>query len=136
MWKLWEDCGDLALYSALAGEGEIICTPERKLDFETICFQLQKRIIRGKKDNIVIITERIYDLSLLQRYIEEKLHIKVRTVSLGFIQRGGYPSAFDRILANKLGAEAVKLLIHGQSGQAVGIRESKMIRKSLKKLAK
>ncbi|WNS78100.1 6-phosphofructokinase [Domibacillus sp. DTU_2020_1001157_1_SI_ALB_TIR_016] len=124
-------CGDLALYSALAGEGEIISTPERKLDFETICRQLQERISSGKKDNVVIITERMYDLPSLQQYIEEKLQIEVRTMILGFIQRGGDPSAFDRVLANKLGVKAVELLIQGQSGQAVGMKENKIICKDI-----
>ncbi|MCM3790238.1 6-phosphofructokinase [Domibacillus indicus] len=124
-------CGDLALYSALAGEGEIISTPERKLDFETICHQLQERISNGKKDNVVIITERMYDLPSLQQYIEEKLQIEVRTMILGFIQRGGDPSAFDRVLANKLGVKAVELLIQGHSGQAVGMKENKIICKDL-----
>src|SRR3954467_11360143 len=55
-------CGDLAIQSALAGGGEIISTPERKLDFDTICSKLSSRISSGKKDNLVIITERMYDL--------------------------------------------------------------------------
>lgn len=120
-------CGDLALQSALAGGGEIISTPERKLDFDTICTKLQSRIHNGKKDNLVIITERMYDLQELQRYIEEKLRINVRTTVLGFIQRGGTPSAFDRVLASKMGVTAVNLLINGYSGHTVGIKENKII---------
>lgn len=125
-------CGDLALYSALAGGGEIISTPERKLDFETICSELRLRIKNGKNDNLVIITERMYDLPALQKYIEEKLNIGVRTTVLGFIQRGGHPSAFDRVLASKMGVTAVKLLTEGYSGRAVGIKENKIINVELK----
>lgn len=127
-------CGDLALYSALAGEGEIISTPERKLDVEEICVKLKARISSGKKDNIVIITERMYDIEELQQYVENKLQISVRTMVLGFVQRGGDPSAFDRVLANKLGVKAVELLMNGQSGQAVGIKENKIICKELEKI--
>lgn len=120
-------CGDLALYSALAGGGEIISTPERKLDFETICIKLSKNISRGKTDNVIIITERMYGIEDLKKYIEEKLQISIRTTVLGFVQRGGVPSALDRVLANKMGAKAVELLIKGVSGRAVGIRNNEII---------
>lgn len=120
-------CGDLALYSALAGGGEIISTPEKKLDFETICSKLNSRISSGKKDSIVIITERMYDLGELQNYIEEKLNISIRTTVLGFIQRGGKPSAFDRVLASKMGMTAVDLLINGHSGRAIALKNNKII---------
>lgn len=120
-------CGDLALYSALAGGGEIISTPEKKLDFDTICSQLNSRISSGKKDSIVIITERMYELDELQNYVEEKLNISIRTTALGFVQRGGKPSAFDRVLASKMGMAAVQLLINGHSGRAIGIKNNKII---------
>ena len=124
-------CGDLALYSALAGGGEIISTPERKLDFDTICSKLYSRISNGKHDNLIIVTERMYDLQQLQQYIEEKLNLSVRTTALGFIQRGGHPSAFDRVLASKLGVTAVELLVNGYSGRAVGMKENKVIHEEL-----
>ncbi len=120
-------CGDLALYSALAGGGEIISTPEKKLDFDTICSKLSLRMNSGKNDNIIIITERMYDLQDLQRYIEEKLKTSVRTTILGFIQRGGNPSGFDRVLASKMGIKAVDLLNNGYSGLAVGVKNNKII---------
>lgn len=120
-------CGDLALYSALAGGGEIISTPEQKLSKDDICTQLSERINKGKKDNLVIITERMYDLSDLQTHIEDTLNIDVRLTVLGFIQRGGTPSAFDRILANKMGVKAVELILNGISGRAIGIRDNKII---------
>lgn len=120
-------CGDLALYSALAGGGDIISTSERKLDFDTICDKLSKNINKGKSDNLIIITERIYDIQELQKYIEKKLNISIRNTVLGFIQRGGNPSAFDRILASKMGAKAVKLLIEGCTGRVVGIRNNEIM---------
>lgn len=120
-------CGDIALYSALAGGGEIISTPERTLDYETICSKLQARLKDGKHDNLIIITERMYDLPDLQRYIEETLHIGVRTTVLGFIQRGGNPSGFDRVLASKMGVHAVELLLNNQSNLAVGVKGDRII---------
>lgn len=120
-------CGDLALYSALAGGGEIISTPERKLDFNTICNKLSKNISKGKNDNVIIITERMYDIEELQKYIEKRLKISIRNTVLGFIQRGGNPSAFDRVLASKMGVKAVELLMKGFAGRAVGIKDNKII---------
>ncbi|MCH5138645.1 6-phosphofructokinase [Clostridiaceae bacterium UIB06] len=120
-------CGDLALYSALAGGGDIISIPEKRLEFDTICSKLKLRMSTGKNDNIVIITERMYDLQELKKYIEVKLGVDVRTTVLGFIQRGGNPSAFDRVLASKMGVAAVNLLINGYSGRAVGIKKNEMI---------
>ncbi|MDR4949670.1 6-phosphofructokinase [Neobacillus cucumis] len=124
-------CGDLALYSALAGGGEIVSTPEKPLDLYAICSRLHQRISSGKNDNLVIVTERMYDLQDMQEYIEKKLNISVRTTSLGFIQRGGNASAFDRVLASKMGVQAVELLMNGHSGLAVGMKENKMIHKEL-----
>jgi 6-phosphofructokinase 1 len=121
------NCGCLALFSALAGGGEIISTPERKLDVDTICTELSTRISTGKRDNLIIVTERLYDIGKLQKAIEEKLNIGVRASVLGILQRGGNPSAFDRILASKMGIAAVELLMDGQSGKAIGIKENKII---------
>ncbi|SDC10388.1 6-phosphofructokinase 1 [Terribacillus halophilus] len=124
-------CGDLALFTAVAGEGDIISTPEHKLSFEQICEKLQQKITKGRNDNIIVVTERMYDLDELQQHIEEQMQIEVRTTVLGFIQRGGEPSAFDRILANKMGVQAVKMLMEGQSGFAIGIKANQLIAKDL-----
>lgn len=97
------NCGCLALYSALAGGGEMISTPERKLDVDTICSELSTRINNGKRDNLIIITEGLYDIEKLQKSIEEKLNIGVRSSILGILQRGGNPSAFDRITSKQNG---------------------------------
>ncbi|MCM3117578.1 6-phosphofructokinase [Neobacillus sp. MER 74] len=125
-------CGDLALYSALAGGGEIISTPEEPLDLYSICSKLRLRMSNGRNDNLVIVTERMYDLQDMQHYIEKKLNISVRTTSLGFIQRGGNASAFDRVLASNMGVKAVELLMNGYSGLAVGMKENKIIHKELR----
>lgn len=120
-------CGDLALYSAMAGGGDIISTPEKKLSFEEIAAKLKKNIEKGKQDSIIIITERMYDIEELQKYLEETLNIGVRNTVLGFIQRGGNPSAFDRVLASRMGIHAVELLRNNESGKAVGIQDNNMI---------
>ncbi|MGL4403219.1 MAG: ATP-dependent 6-phosphofructokinase [Fusobacteriaceae bacterium] len=120
-------CGDLALHSALSGAGEIISTPERRLTSEEIALKLQRNIAEGKSDNIVIITENMYNMDELKDYIEKKLEIGIRKTSLGFIQRGGKPSAFDRSLAGKMSIRAVELLKNSISGRAIGMRDYKII---------
>lgn len=120
-------CGDLALYSAIAGGGDIISTPERKLSLEEMALKLKRNMDKGKKDSIIIITERMYDIEKVQCYLEERLNTGVRNTVLGFIQRGGNPSSLDRMLAGRMGAHAVQLLKEGVSGKAVGIRDNKMI---------
>ncbi|WP_339226616.1 ATP-dependent 6-phosphofructokinase [Oceanobacillus sp. FSL K6-2867] len=122
-----KNCGDLALFSALAGGGEIISTPERKLNLDKICSTLDMRINNGKRDNIVVITEGLYDIQELQKDIQEKLNISVRTSTLGFLQWGGNPSAFDRILASRMGIAAIELIMNEQTGKAVGIKENRII---------
>ena len=128
-------CGDLALFSALAGGGEIISTPERKLDLNTICSTLATRINDGKRNNMIIVTEELHDIQQLQKGIEEKLNISVRTSTLGFLQRGGNPSAFDRVLASRMGIAAIELLMNEQTGKAVGIKENKIIHVDFDKLS-
>lgn len=120
-------CGDLALFSAIAGAGEIISTPERKLSAEEIKAKLAANIVKGKDDNIVIITERMYDVEELKCYIEDNLDIGIRTTVLGFIQRGGKPTALDRLLAGKMSIRAVELIKAGKSGRAIGIRDNHII---------
>ncbi|QGU94777.1 6-phosphofructokinase [Clostridium bovifaecis] len=120
-------CGDLALYSALAGGGEIISTPEKKLNFGDICAKLSENISKGKNDNVIIITERMYDIEELQKHLEKKLEISIRSTVLGFVQRGGNPSGFDRVLASKMGVRAVQLLMEGSTRRFIGIRNNRII---------
>lgn len=120
-------CGDLALFSAIAGAGEIISTPEKKLNFEEITRKLKNNIDKGKNDNIIIITEKMFNIEDLKNYIENNLKIGMRTTVLGFIQRGGKPSGFDRLLAGKMSIKAIELLKNGKSGRAIGIRDNKII---------
>ncbi|MPW24541.1 6-phosphofructokinase [Alkalibaculum sp. M08DMB] len=120
-------CGDLALYAGLAGGGEIIATPEKKLSYDIICKRLKENVDKGKKDNVIIITEKMYDIEDLKEYIEVNLRISLRSTVLGFVQRGGNPSGFDRVLATKMGVRAVELLRDGIDRRFVGIKENKII---------
>lgn len=119
--------GDIALYSGLAGGAEGIIVPEIEFKFENICKLLIERKNRGKLHSIIILAEGIGDSKQLEQQIMENVDIDVRTTILGYTQRGGNPTAFDRILASRLGARAVELLTEGKKGKVVGIKDNKII---------
>lgn len=119
--------GDIALYSGLAGGAEGILVPEMDFKFENICKLLIERKNKGKLHSIIILAEGVGDAKQLEQHIMKDADIEVRTTVLGYIQRGGNPTAFDRILAGRLGARAVELLLEGKKGRAVGIKGNQIV---------
>lgn len=117
------DCGDIALYAGLAGGAESILVPEEEINIDEICERLIYGRNRGKHHSIILLSEGAnISPHELAKEIESKTGIECRITVLGHIQRGGSPSASDRILACKLGARAVDLLMEGKAGRAVGIK--------------
>ncbi len=114
--------GYIALKSALAGGAEQVLIPEIKFDIHEICHEITEGYIRGKASWIIVVAEGAIKGADLARQITEITDLETRVVVLGHIQRGGSPTAEDRILGNRLGAAAVELLIKGVSGVAVGIK--------------
>ena len=119
--------GDIALYSGLAGGAEGIIVPEVDFKLENICKLLVERKNKGKLHSIIILAEGVGDGKELEKQIMDNVGIEVRATILGYIQRGGNTTAFDRILASRLGARAVELLHDGKSGRVVGIKDNKII---------
>lgn len=113
--------GRIALYSGIAGGAENILVPEIPFDLDELCQKLLLAKNRGKKSNIIIAAEGAGDTHLMCKDIEKKTGIETRLTVLGHIQRGGSPSATDRILASRMGAQAVKLLLGGAKNRAVGV---------------
>ena len=121
------NCGDIALYSGLAGGAEEIMLPEVPYDIDSICKKIIMSANRGKNQSIIVKAEGAGDPLEICNLITEKTGMDVRTTILGHIQRGGSPSAFDRILATELGSAAVQALADNQRGKVVGIRDNKII---------
>lgn len=121
------NCGDIALYSGIAGGAESIVIPEVELDIDAIIKKIQNGRKRGKKHHIIVAAEGALDAYELARIIEEKGAIETRVTVLGYVQRGGVPTVQDRILASDFGYEAVNLLLSGKSGLALGYRSGKII---------
>ncbi|AJQ28669.1 6-phosphofructokinase [Pelosinus fermentans] len=120
-------CGDIALYAGLAGGAESILVPEEKYEVTKICEKMLQGKKRGKAHNIIILAEGRESAVELQQEIFAITGIESRVTVLGYLQRGGVPTAFDRILASKMGANAVKLLMEGKSNRAIGIKDNHLI---------
>lgn len=120
-------CGDIALYSGLAGGAESVIIPEVGYEVDKVCKKLLQGKNRGKLHSIIMIAEGVGNASELGKEIEDKTGIETRVTILGHIQRGGSPTANDRILASKMGAEAVNLLLAGETCKVVGIKNNKIM---------
>lgn len=114
------NCGDLALYAGLAGGATTILVPEKKYSKEEIIRTVMDGQRQKKHHNLVVIAEGVGKSDEIAKEIEEISGIETRLTVLGHIQRGGSPTAFDRVLASKMGHRAVELLMEGKSGRVIG----------------
>lgn len=112
--------GHIALASGLAGGAESILVPEVPYDMEEVCERLERGVKRGKLHSIIVVAEGSAGAIKVADAIKERTNMDTRVTILGHLQRGGTPTAFDRILASRLGAAAVDLLRSGCHGQMVG----------------
>ena len=125
------DCGYLALASGLAGGAEMILIPEKEgPTFEEIAGDVVDAYTRGKSHCILVIAEGwkpgTQAVAEYLRARRDELGFDVRVTVLGHVQRGGSPSAYDRLLATRMGAYAADRLINGESGQMVAIRGNEL----------
>lgn len=121
------DAGDIALYAGLAGGAESILVPERPEDLSSIVERINSGVARGKKHSIVVVAEGAGSAEEVGKLIAEKTNSETRVTILGHIQRGGSPTAADRVLASRMGAYAIEILLEGKAGRVVGIRAGKMM---------
>lgn len=119
--------GDLALWAGLAAGAESILIPEKKDDFLDVIERLKRGHARGKKHSIIILAEGVGDGMEYGRRIEEATKLETRVTVLGHIQRGGSPTAADRVLASRLGSNAVELILSGVAGKMVGIQNNDLV---------
>ncbi|SDZ21566.1 6-phosphofructokinase [Proteiniborus ethanoligenes] len=122
-------CGDIALYSGLAGGAESIIVPEEGFHIEEVCKRLIQSKNRGKLHSIILLAEGVGNIGNayeLGDEIQKYTDIDTRVTILGHLQRGGSPTAFDRIIASKMGAKAVEILMEGKTSRALGIKSNKV----------
>jgi 6-phosphofructokinase 1 len=119
--------GDIALFSGLAVGAETILIPERPYEIEDVVQKLQKGIARGKKHSIIVLAEGVGSANDLSNELKEKYQLETRISVLGHIQRGGSPTGFDRVLASRLGARAIEVLMEGKGGRAIGMQKQEIV---------
>lgn len=124
--------GWIALYSGMAGGGDIILLPEIPFDIHRIGDAIIGRLKKGKPYSIVVVAEGIptVDGKKAAQYIAEEIEyetgFETRETVLGYIQRGGSPTAFDRNLATRMGGHATELIANGQFGRMVALKGSEI----------
>lgn len=120
-------CGDLALYAGIACGADLIVTSDHILQRNDIIARLKAMHEEGRRHAIVIITEKLCDVHQLAYDIEKGSGYECRAEVLGRIQRGGSPTASDRVLAGRLGVRAIELLLEGKGGRCVGLRGNDLV---------
>lgn len=120
--------GWIALYAGMAGGADVILLPELGYDIDKVNATILDRAHRGKPYSIVVVAEGIetpekgHPSYYITRMIEDSTGIECRDTVLGYIQRGGNPSPFDRNLATRLGGHATELIAHEQFGYMVCVK--------------
>ncbi len=117
------DCGWLAVAAGIGGGAEAIVIPEIKTDIAELVGQITSQLNAGKQGCILIVAEGAYDGggNALSRDMQALSDLDMRVTSLGHIQRGGRPTAADRVLASQLGAAAVTHLMDGTVNVLLGV---------------
>lgn len=149
--------GWIALEAGLAGGADAILIPEKPFDVDEVCEYIKRRQERGRNFSMIVVAEGakpkggaeiVYSESIddfghirlggvgyyIGKEIEKKTGIETRVVILGHLQRGGSPTAFDRILATRYGIAAIDLVHEGKFGNMVALQGNKIISVSLKKI--
>lgn len=119
--------GAIALASGLAGGAESILIPEQSFELEQVVLNIKRGKIRGKRHSIIIVAEGAANSVDITKQIEKMTGMETRLTILGHLQRGGSPTAQDRILASRMGAEAVELLLRGERNKMIASEGDKII---------
>jgi len=142
--------GWIAVHAGIAGGADVILVPEIPIDVEEVCAALRKRHQRGKTFSIVVVAEgaefskgqtviqdqkidefghvRLGGIGqLLSELIEERTGFETRVTVLGHVQRGGSPTAFDRVLGTRFGVKAVELVMNGEYGKMVSLKGNAIV---------
>ena len=119
-------CGWIAMQVALAGGCEEVLLPEKDVPLEALCREVKEGSARGKASWIIVVAEGRSSASAIASAVTASTGLETRIAVLGHIQRGGRPTAIDRILAARLGHAAVEALIDGRTGGCVHLRNDRV----------
>lgn len=128
------ECGDLALYSGLAGGAEVALVPELVADMDYVCMKVMQGVNSGKQHSIIVKAEG-YPVSTddIVKEVVKRTGRSVKPVVLSYLQRGGSPSLRDRLIATECADVAINLIKAGEYNRAVGIINGKVTDISLSK---
>ncbi len=136
------DAGWLALYSGIAGGGDVILIPEIPHNDEVVADYLMHRVAENKPYSIVVVAEGIKipgkersAASYMSRRINELTGLEIRETVLGYIQRGGSPSPMDRVLATRYGTSAADLIAKRNFGKMVALKNNEITNVPLEEVA-
>jgi 6-phosphofructokinase 1 len=142
--------GWIATYSGIAGGADYILIPEIPIDIDEVCASIKKRHEKGKNFSIIVVAEGAFfkneNVALQEKKLDEFGHVRLggighdlgkliesktgyetRVTVLGHIQRGGSPSAFDRVLGTRFGIKAYELINEGKFGRMVSLRGNNIV---------
>lgn len=122
--------GYIAINAGIACGAEVVLVPEREYSFDDdVLRPILEGKARGRRQSIVIVAEGVKGANVIEmaKEIEAKTGIESRATILGHIQRGGSPSARDRVVASEMGAKCVELLLEGKSNRIVCMQDSKIV---------
>ena len=146
------NAGWIATYAGIAGGADAILVPERPFDIEVVCEHIRHRHQKGHRFSIVVVAEGATTIDgedpthggapkdafghvrlggigvMLEREIEERTGYETRVTILGHIQRGGTPTAFDRVLATRFGIAAIDAVDEGDYGKMVALKATDIVR--------
>lgn len=121
------NAGDIALWAGLADGAESILIPEVPFDLNEVIDRVRLASERGKRHSIIVLAEGVGSGVQFGEKIKQALSVESRVTVLGHVQRGGSPTAFDRVLASRMGAKAVELLLNSEKDKMVAIRNNKIL---------
>lgn len=132
-------CGHIALFAGIAGGAEVIAIPEHEVKPQEVAERLGAAYARGKTHAIVVVAEGArHGAQSMMRYFEKhkaQIGFELRVTTLGHVVRGGIPSAFDRVLATRLGAAAIDWLARDAAGMLLGMRGTDIVATPLAEVA-
>ncbi|WP_296923202.1 6-phosphofructokinase, partial [uncultured Megamonas sp.] len=120
-------CGWLATYSAVAGGGNMVIVPEEEFDKEKIINKVQKLHDGGKSYLVILASEGTGNMQELVKELEARTGISTRLTVLGLVQRGGSPTANDRVFASVLGEQATLAAVSGLHNIVFGMQRGNIV---------
>ncbi len=121
------ESGFIALAAGIAGGAEAIIVPEVEADLEKICRRLLEGIARKKTHSLILVAEGAASAYDVGKTVHQLTDLETKVTVLGHVQRGGAPSAIDRLLGSRMGAAAVELLRCDSSGLMTALRDGGIV---------